>query len=88
MRDGSRLIRFVVAMCVALPGLSVSSGSGAAQSTSSSFSVAGASSMRPEFTRPGGIPGSSRVLTASKEQFMLAPAQPTDPGKQRKRKRR
>jgi len=88
MQDGSRLIRFVIAMCVALAGLSASSGLGAAQSTSLSFSVAGASPMRPEFTRPGGIPGSSRALTASKQQYMLAPAQPADAGKPRKQKRR
>lgn len=44
--------------------------------------------MRPEFTRPGGIPGAPRSLTSAKEQYMVAPAQPADPAKPRKRKRR
>ena len=41
---------------------------------------------RPEFTRPAGIPGSPRVV-AAKEQYLLAPAQPTDSVAPKKRKR-
>jgi hypothetical protein len=88
MRNGHRLIRSAIVTCVALLGLPVLSGLGVAQSTSSNFSFAGVSSMRPEFTRPGGIPGSSRAVTVTKEQYMIAPAQPADPAKPRKRKRR
>jgi hypothetical protein len=43
--------------------------------------------MRPEFTRPAGIPGSARAIAAN-EQYLLAPAQPSDPVAPKKRKRR
>lgn len=87
MRNGSRLIPDAFALCVALLGLPALCAPGVAQSTSN-YSVAGAGSMRPEFTRPGGIPGSPRAETVGKEQFMMAPAQPADPAKPHKRKRR
>ena len=51
-------------------------------------SVTSPSAVRPDFTRPGGIPGSARSIAATKQQYMLAPAQPADPTKTKKRKLR
>jgi hypothetical protein len=49
--------------------------------------VSAPSLTRPEFTRPAGIPGSARAIAAN-EQYLLAPAQPSDPVAPKKRKRR
>ena len=49
-------------------------------------SVSGPSLSRPEFTRPAGIPGSARSIAAN-QQYLLAPAQPSDPATPKKRKR-
>lgn len=50
--------------------------------------VTGPSLVRPEFTRPAGIPGASRSVAGSDSQYMIAPAQPSAPAKPPKRKRR
>jgi hypothetical protein len=49
-------------------------------------SVSNLSVSRPGFTRPGGIPGSARSIAAN-EQYLLAPAQPSDPAAPNKRKK-
>jgi hypothetical protein len=50
------------------------------------MSVTGPSLSRPEFTRPAGIPGSARSIAAN-QQYLLAPAQPSDPATPKKHKR-
>ena len=50
------------------------------------LSVTGPALSRPEFTRPAGIPGSARSIAAS-DQYLLAPAQPTDPVTPKRRKK-
>jgi hypothetical protein len=50
------------------------------------MSVSSPSLSRPEFTRPAGIPGSARSIAAT-EQYLLTPAQPSDPATLKKRKR-
>ena len=50
------------------------------------MSVTGPSLTRPEFTRPAGIPGSARSIAAN-DQYLLAPAQPTDPVTLKRRKK-
>jgi hypothetical protein len=52
-----------------------------------SVSVSGPSHSRVDFTRPGGIPGSARSLASTNEQYLLAPAQPSDPAAPKKRKK-
>ena len=52
-----------------------------------STTVVSPSLSRPEFTRPAGIPGSARALAAN-DQYLMAPAQPTDSVAPKKRKRR
>ena len=47
----------------------------------------GPSLVRPEFTRPGGIPGASRGSAGSNTQYMMAPAQPSDQASPSKSKR-
>jgi hypothetical protein len=79
----TRLFAAVAAFGVA--GLSAASGQGGPNQPS--VTVTSPSPSRPEFTRPAGIPGSARV-TAANEQYLLAPAQPTDPVAPKKRKRR
>jgi hypothetical protein len=50
------------------------------------LSVTSPSLTRPEFTRPAGIPGSARSIAAN-DQYLLAPAQPTDPVTLKRRKK-
>jgi len=57
-----------------------------AQSSKPITSVSNLSLSRPGFTRPGGIPGSARSIAAN-EQYLLAPAQPSDPDAPKKRKK-
>jgi hypothetical protein len=54
--------------------------------TTSTPTVSSFSLTRPEFTRPAGIAGNARSL-AAREQYLLAPAQPTDPAAPKKRKK-
>jgi hypothetical protein len=79
----TRLFAAVAGFSVA--GLSVASAQGGPNQPS--VTVTGPSPSRPEFTRPAGIPGSARV-SAANEQYLLAPAQPTDSVAPKKRKRR
>ena len=54
--------------------------------TTTRLSVTSPTLTRPEFTRPAGIPGSARSIAAS-DQYLLAPAQPTDPVTPKRRKK-
>jgi hypothetical protein len=76
---------FAAAAAFSVTAMSAASAQGGPNQPS--VSVTGPSPSRPEFTRPAGIPGSARV-TAANEQYLLAPAQPTDPVAPKKRKRR
>lgn len=78
----TRLFAAVAAFFAA--GLSVASAQGPNSATTT---VSTPSLTRPEFTRPAGIPGSARAIAVN-DQYMLAPAQPTDPATPKKRKRR
>jgi hypothetical protein len=78
----TRLFAAMAAFNVTAMSAALAQGPGGQSST-----VVGPSSSRPEFTRPAGIPGSARV-TAANEQYLLAPAQPTDSVAPKKRKRR
>ena len=78
----TRLI--AVSAAFGLSGLSVASAQNQVQITPM---VTGPSLVRPEFTRPGGIPGSARAIAAN-QQYLLAPAQPSDPAAPKKLKRR
>lgn len=75
---------FAVTAAFGAAGLSVASAQGPNQPT---ISAGSPSQSRPEFTRPAGIPGSARAIAAN-EQYLLAPAQPTDSVAPKKRKRR
>ncbi len=75
---------FAAAAAFGAAGLSSASAQG---QNSPPTTVSAPSPARPEFTRPAGIPGSARA-SAGNEQYMLAPAQPTDPAAPKKRKRR
>jgi hypothetical protein len=79
----SRATRLFAA--VAALGLAATAIALAQQPVSITTTVSGPSQSRPNFTRPGGIPGSARSIAAS-NQYLLAPAQPTDPVTLKKRK--
>ena len=57
-----------------------------AQAPTSTPTISSFSLTRPEFTRPAGLAGNARSL-AAREQYLLAPAQPTDPAGPKKRKK-
>jgi hypothetical protein len=78
----TRLFAAVAAFGATAMSAALAQGQGGQPST-----VVGPSPVRPEFTRPAGIPGSARV-TAANEQYLMAPAQPTDSVAPKKRKRR
>lgn len=79
-----RATRLFVAAAFSAAGLSTASAQGPNTPTTVTVSP---SLTRPEFTRPAGIPGSARAIAVN-DQYMLAPAQPTDPAAPKKRKRR
>ena len=80
-----RATRLVAASAAfGLSGLSVAAAQNQGRITAT---VTGPSLVRPHFTRPGGIPGSARVLAAN-QQYLLAPAQPSDSATPKKLKRR
>lgn len=58
-----------------------------AQPFTQAATISNPSFARPEFTRPGGIPGSARSIAATNEQYLLAPAQPTNPATPKMRKK-
>jgi len=85
MTRSMRATRLIaVSAAFGLSGLSVASAQNQVQITPM---VTGPSLVRPEFTRPGGIPGSARAIAAN-QQYLLAPAQPSDPAAPKKLKRR
>lgn len=55
--------------------------------TSAPTSVGNPTPPRVEFTRPGGIPGSARS-TATREKYLLTPAQSADPEARKIRRKR
>lgn len=64
------------------------SAQGATVASQPDMSIAGGPSLvRPEFTRPGGLPGASRGY-AGNSQYMIAPVQPSDQPSPTKRKPR
>ena len=84
----SRLMR--AAMLFAAPaalGLSGQSVASAQNTGPITTTVTGPSLVRPDFTRPGGIPGSARAIAAN-QQYLLAPVQLSDPAAPKKLKRR
>jgi hypothetical protein len=74
---------FVAVATIAIPSAGAFAGG---PSTPVTPSVGSPSQARVEFTRPGGIPGSARSIAVS-EQYLLAPAQPSDPAAPKRRKK-
>jgi hypothetical protein len=79
----TRLFAAAAALCAVEASIALAQG----PVTPTTTTVTGPSSVRPEFTRPAGIPGSARTIAAS-DQYMLAPGQPGDPAAPKRRKRR
>ncbi|GIK82412.1 MAG: hypothetical protein H3C55_05410 [Pseudorhodoplanes sp.] len=60
-------------------------GQSAAQAPATTTVTAGPSLIRPEFTRPAGVPAAARRVGAG--EFMIAPAQPPEPKKIRRKRK-